>query len=102
VAPCRRRGTAARAPGCRKPAARSNSFGPIPSPGLQAGSKAVVGLAAATTARGSVRILAQAISNYIACWNEDAASLEWAATADEILEKVALVDRDFRKLLRRY
>ena len=26
-------------------------------------------------------------------------SFEWVATADEILEKVALVDRDFRKLL---
>jgi transposase len=47
----------------------------------------------------SVRILTQAISNYIASWNEDAAPFEWTATADDILEKVALVDRDFRKLL---
>ena len=47
----------------------------------------------------SVRVLIQAISSYIASWNEDAAPFEWTATADEILEKVALVDRDFRKLL---
>jgi transposase len=48
---------------------------------------------------GSVRLLIQAISSYITSWNEDSVPFEWAATADEILEKVALVDRDFRKLL---
>ena len=47
----------------------------------------------------SVRVLIQAIGNYIAAWNEDSAPFEWTASADEILEKVALVDRDFRKLL---
>ena len=48
---------------------------------------------------GSVRLLTQVINNYIASWNEDSVPFEWSATADEILEKVALVDRDFRKLL---
>ncbi|HEY1914178.1 MAG TPA: IS630 family transposase [Streptosporangiaceae bacterium] len=47
----------------------------------------------------SVRVLTQAISNYISSWNEDSTPFKWTATADEILEKVALVDRDFRKLL---
>ena len=31
--------------------------------------------------------------------NEDSAPFEWTATAADIIEKVALVDRDFRKLL---
>jgi hypothetical protein len=48
----------------------------------------------------SVRVFTQAISNYISSWNEDSAPFKWTATADEILEKVALVDRDFRKLER--
>jgi len=48
---------------------------------------------------GSVRLLIQAISNYIASWNEDSAPFEWTATAEEIIEKVALVNRYFRKLL---
>jgi transposase len=48
---------------------------------------------------GSVRLLIQVISNYIASWNEDSAPFEWTATAADIIEKVALVDRDFRKLL---
>jgi transposase len=47
----------------------------------------------------SVRLLTQTIGNYISSWNEESAPFEWTATADEILEKVALVDRDFRKLL---
>jgi transposase len=47
----------------------------------------------------SVRMLTGAISNYIASWNEEAAPFEWTATADDILEKVALVERDYRKLL---
>ncbi len=47
----------------------------------------------------SVRVLTQAINKYIASWNEDSVPFEWSATADEILERVALVDRDFRKLL---
>ena len=47
----------------------------------------------------SVRLLTQTIGSYISSWNEDSAPFEWTATADEILEKVTLVDRDFRKLL---
>ena len=39
------------------------------------------------------------INNYIAAWNEDSAPFTWTATADDIIEKVALIDRDFRKLL---
>jgi transposase len=48
---------------------------------------------------GSVRLLINAISNYIASWNEDSAPFEWTATADEIIAKVAVLDRDFKKLL---
>jgi transposase len=48
---------------------------------------------------GSVRVLIHTISRYIASWNEDSAPFEWAATADEIIAKVAIVDRDFKKLL---
>jgi transposase len=47
----------------------------------------------------SVRLLIQMISNYIASWNEDSARFEWTATAKDIIEKVALVERDFKKLL---
>ena len=48
---------------------------------------------------GSVRLLIQVINNYIAAWNEDSAPFIWTATADDIIEKVALIDQDFRKLL---
>lgn len=48
---------------------------------------------------GSVRMLIRTISDYIASWNEDSAPFEWVATADEIIEKVAILDRDFKKLL---
>jgi hypothetical protein len=48
---------------------------------------------------GSVRVLIHAISSYIASWNENSAPFEWAATADEIIAKVAIVNRDFKKLL---
>jgi len=47
----------------------------------------------------SVRILTDTIRNYIASWNEDCVPFEWTATAGDILEKVALVEQDFRKLL---
>lgn len=47
----------------------------------------------------SVRMLTQAISHYITSWNEASEPFAWTATATEILEKVALVERDFRKLL---
>lgn len=36
---------------------------------------------------------------YIAQWNEDDDPFEWTATADEILAKVALLDRDDEKLV---
>ncbi|MDQ1536568.1 MAG: hypothetical protein QOE58_961 [Actinomycetota bacterium] len=52
--------------------------------------------------RGSFQSLAQLIKridNYIANWNADAAPFEWTATAGEILDKVALLDRDYRKLV---
>lgn len=52
--------------------------------------------------RGSFRSLAelvQHIKNYIDHWNEDAAPFEWTATADQILEKVAMLDRDYVALV---
>jgi transposase len=48
---------------------------------------------------GSVRVLIHAISRYIDSWNENSAPFEWTATADEIITKVAIVERDFKKLL---
>jgi transposase len=47
----------------------------------------------------SLALLIRKISNYITHWNEDAEPFTWTATADEILEKVAILDRDFRKLV---
>jgi hypothetical protein len=32
-------------------------------------------------------------------WNEDAEPFEWTATADSILDKVAMLNRDHRKLV---
>jgi transposase len=52
--------------------------------------------------RGSFASLAQLIrkiGDYIDHWNEDAEPFEWTATADEIIAKVAILDRDFRKLV---
>jgi len=52
--------------------------------------------------RGSFRSLAQLINRidaYIIHWNEDAEPFEWTATAGSILDKVALLDRDYRKLV---
>ena len=48
---------------------------------------------------GSVRMLINTINSYIASWNEDSTPFEWTATADEIIAKVTILDRDFRKLL---
>lgn len=48
---------------------------------------------------GSVRMLINAITTYIQSWNEDAAPFEWVATADQIITKVAILEKDFRKLL---
>jgi transposase len=47
----------------------------------------------------SVRQLIRHIENYIAHWNEDATPFTWTATAEEILAKVQLLERDFRQLL---
>src|SRR5215203_1712630 len=52
--------------------------------------------------RGSFRSLAELIKRidtYITHWNEDTTPFEWTATADEIIAKVALLDRDYRKLV---
>jgi transposase len=48
---------------------------------------------------GSVRILIDTISAYIADWNEDAAPFTWTATPEEIITKVRLLHRDFKRLL---
>jgi transposase len=52
--------------------------------------------------RGSFKSLAelvQQIKDYIAHWNEDARPFEWTATAGQILEQVAMLDRDYKKLV---
>jgi len=47
----------------------------------------------------SVAHLVRRIGEYIEHWNEDAKPFEWKATASEILGKVALLDRDYKKLV---
>jgi transposase len=47
----------------------------------------------------SVRQLIRHIENYVTHWNEDAAPFKWTATADEIIGKVQIIERDFQKLL---
>lgn len=47
---------------------------------------------------GPVRLLLHAISNHIASWDEDSAPFEWNAAADQIITRVAIPDRDFKKL----
>jgi hypothetical protein len=52
--------------------------------------------------RGSLRSLAHLINRidtYITHWNEDAEPFEWTATAGSILDKVAMLDRDYRRLV---
>ena len=52
--------------------------------------------------RGSFKSLAQLIARidtYINHWNEDAEPFEWTATAGSILEKVAMLDHDYKKLV---
>ncbi|MHB1739670.1 MAG: hypothetical protein ACYCXA_09385 [Actinomycetes bacterium] len=46
-----------------------------------------------------MQLLTRTITNYISSWNQDSASFRWVATAAEILERVALVERDYKKLL---
>lgn len=47
----------------------------------------------------SLANLIRHIDTYITHWNEDSKPFEWRATATEILEKVALLTRDYRKLI---
>ncbi|MDG4536935.1 IS630 family transposase [Streptomyces sp. AV19] len=47
----------------------------------------------------SVRVLIQQIRNYIDSWNETAKPFTWTATANEILAKVRLTQRNVRKLV---
>jgi transposase len=47
----------------------------------------------------SVQQLIGHIENYITHWNEDAAPFTWTATADEIITKVQILERDFQQLL---
>jgi transposase len=47
----------------------------------------------------SVVHLVRKIDDYIEHWNEDANPFEWRATASEILGKVALLDRDYNKIV---
>lgn len=47
----------------------------------------------------SLTQLIRQIDDYITHWNETAGPFEWKATADQILEKVTILERDYRKLL---
>lgn len=47
----------------------------------------------------SVKMLINSITAYISSWNEDAKPFKWVATAEEIIQKVAVLERDFKKLL---
>jgi|ERR1700677_1308950 len=47
----------------------------------------------------SVPHLTRTIKQYISTWNEHAEPFKWAATADEIIGKVRIIERDFRKML---
>lgn len=47
----------------------------------------------------SVAHLIHRIDTYISHWNQDSKPFTWTATADEIIEKVAIIQRDYGKLL---
>jgi transposase len=47
----------------------------------------------------SLAALIRHIENYVTTWNKNAAPFTWRATADEIIAKVAVLDRDWKKLL---
>jgi hypothetical protein len=47
----------------------------------------------------SVKAVNNAIKRFTADWNADARPLKWAATADEIIDKVRAVTRRIAKLL---
>jgi transposase len=48
---------------------------------------------------GSLRILIDTISAYIETWNHDAEPFVWTATPGDIITKVKILHRDFKKLL---
>lgn len=48
---------------------------------------------------GSLRQLIDTINNYIENWNADAEPFTWTATPKEIITKVRIIHRDFKKLL---
>jgi hypothetical protein len=47
---------------------------------------------------GSLRVLVDIIDSYIAHWNQDARPFVWTATSHEIIAKVRVLQRDFRRL----
>lgn len=47
----------------------------------------------------SLRHLIFKIKDYVTYWNADPKPFEWTATPEEIIAKVAILQRDFRKLL---
>lgn len=47
----------------------------------------------------SVPHLTNVIKHYISTWNQGAKPFKWIATADEIIGKVRIIERDFRKML---
>lgn len=48
---------------------------------------------------GSLQILIGTINSYIETWNETAKPFTWTATPQEIITKVKMIHRDFKKLL---
>lgn len=48
---------------------------------------------------GSLRLLIDTINAYIENWNADAEPFTWTATPKEIIAKVRIIHRDFKKLL---
>lgn len=48
---------------------------------------------------GSLRILIDTINSYIANWNQDPKPFTWVATPKEIITKVRVLQRDFKKLV---
>ncbi|HSV67109.1 MAG TPA: hypothetical protein VLJ59_14510, partial [Mycobacteriales bacterium] len=48
---------------------------------------------------GSLRALIDTINSYIENWSQDAEPFTWTATSKEIITKVKIIHRDFKKLL---
>ncbi len=47
----------------------------------------------------TLRQLINTINTYITKWNQDSRPFTWTATANEIITRVRLIHRDFKKLL---